>query len=114
MAAETKILVVLGTRPEAIKLAPVIRELRRRPGQRTRLCLTGQHMEMVSSVLSFFQVEADTNLEVMQPNQSLNGLASRALAGLDAVLTDFSPDWTLVQGDTTTAFAAARPRTTGA
>ena len=107
MAAETKILVVLGTRPEAIKLAPVIRELRRRPGQRTRLCLTGQHMEMVSSVLSFFQVEADTNLQVMQPNQSLNGLASRALAGLDGVLTEFSPDWTLVQGDTTTAFAAA-------
>jgi len=107
LVAETKILVVLGTRPEAIKLAPVIRELRRRPGQRTRLCLTGQHMEMVSSVLSFFQVEADTNLQVMQPNQSLNGLASRALAGLDGVLTEFSPDWTLVQGDTTTAFAAA-------
>ena len=107
MSPQTKILVVLGTRPEAIKLAPVIRELRSRPGQETHLCLTRQHAEMVSSVLSFFQVEADSDLEVMQPDQSLSGLASRALAGLDGVVTRFAPDWTLVQGDTTTAFAAA-------
>lgn len=107
MAANTKVLVVLGTRPEAIKLAPVIRELRGRPGQDTHVCLTGQHREMVSSILSFFQIEADSDLEVMQPNQSLSGLAARSLVGLDRVLTDFSPDWTIVQGDTTTAFAAA-------
>lgn len=104
---DTKMLVVLGTRPEAIKLAPVIRELRGRPGQITRVCLTGQHREMVSSILSFFGISADADLEVMQPNQSLSGLASRALAGLDPVITEFSPDWTIVQGDTTTAFAAA-------
>jgi UDP-N-acetylglucosamine 2-epimerase (non-hydrolysing) len=107
MAAETRILVVLGTRPEAIKLAPVVRELRSRPGTQTRLCLTGQHREMVASVLSFFEIEADGDLDVMEPNQSLNGLASRALAGLDRAIVEFSPDWTVVQGDTTTAFTAA-------
>jgi UDP-N-acetylglucosamine 2-epimerase (non-hydrolysing) len=104
---DTKILVVLGTRPEAIKLAPVIQELRSRPGQQTRVCLTGQHKEMVANVLSFFELGGDIDLEVMRPNQSLSGLASRALAGLDEVITGFSPDWTVVQGDTTTAFAAA-------
>ncbi len=107
MARDTKILIVLGTRPEAIKLAPVILEVQRRPGAETRVCLTGQHREMVASILSFFQIEAHRDLEVMQPNQSLSGLAARALAGLDGVITEFSPDWTIVQGDTTTAFAAA-------
>jgi len=101
------ILVVLGTRPEAIKLAPVIRELRSRPGARTHVCLTGQHRDMVSAVLTFFEIEVDADLGLMQPDQSLSGLASRALAGLDQVITDVSPDWTVVQGDTTTAFAAA-------
>jgi UDP-N-acetylglucosamine 2-epimerase (non-hydrolysing) len=105
--ADSKFLVVLGTRPEAIKLAPVIRELRSRPGATTRVCLTGQHRDMVASVLSFFQVCADVDLEVMQPNQTLSSLAARALAGLDRVIEEFSPDWTIVQGDTTTAFAAA-------
>ncbi len=107
MEHDAKVLVVLGTRPEAIKLAPVIGELRRRPGQRTWVCLTGQHKEMVASVLSFFRIEADVDLEVMQPTQSLSGLAARALVGLDRVLTELAPDWTVVQGDTTTAFAAA-------
>jgi UDP-N-acetylglucosamine 2-epimerase (non-hydrolysing) len=104
---EKRILVVLGTRPEAIKLAPVIRELRSRPGQRTHVCFTGQHAEMVANVLSFFRIDSDSDLQIMQPNQSLSGIASRALAGIDGVLTRIEPDWTLVQGDTTTAFAAA-------
>jgi len=104
---ETRLLVVLGTRPEAIKLAPVIHELRARPGARTFVVLTGQHREMAAAVLSFFRVTVDRDLEIMQPNQTLNGLASRALAGLEGVLADVSPDWTIVQGDTTTAFAAA-------
>jgi UDP-N-acetylglucosamine 2-epimerase (non-hydrolysing) len=105
--AATRILVVLGTRPEAIKLAPVILELRARPGAVTRVCLTGQHREMVASVLDFFRIGADTDLDVMQPDQSLSGLASRALVGLDRALVEFAPDWTVVQGDTTTAFTAA-------
>jgi len=101
------LLVVLGTRPEAIKLAPVIRELRGRPGARTHVCLTGQHRDMVAAVLRFFEIEVDADLGLMQPDQSLSGLASRALAGLDRTITEVSPDWTIVQGDTTTAFAAA-------
>ena len=107
VTTDQRILVVLGTRPEAIKLAPVIRELRSRKGAETRVCLTGQHLEMVQSVLSFFQREIDTDLDLMQPNQTLNSLASRARLGIDGVLEQFSPDWTIVQGDTTTAFPAA-------
>jgi UDP-N-acetylglucosamine 2-epimerase (non-hydrolysing) len=105
--ARTKFLVVLGTRPEAIKLAPLIRELRLRPDASTCVCLTGQHRDMVAGILSFFEIDVDADLEVMQPNQSLSGLASRALAGLDKIIEDLSPDWTIVQGDTTTAFVAA-------
>jgi len=107
MAAEKRILVVLGTRPEAIKLAPVVKELRARPGVSTRVCLTGQHREMVASILAFFEIEPDADLGVMEPNQTLSGLASRALVGLDRTIAEFSPDWTVVQGDTTTAFTAA-------
>lgn len=97
----------MGTRPEAIKLAPVIRELRRLPAATTHVCFTGQHREMVTSILSFFDLRVDSDLDVMRPDQSLSGLASRALVGLDGVLTSFAPDWTIVQGDTTTAFCAA-------
>jgi len=107
MSSEKRILVVLGTRPEAIKLAPVVKELRTRPGVDTRVCLTGQHREMVASILAFFEIEPDADLGVMEPNQTLSGLASRALVGLDRTIAEFSPDWTVVQGDTTTAFTAA-------
>ena len=107
MPAQKRILVVLGTRPEAIKLAPVIRELRSRPGTQTHVCLTGQHAQMVANVLSFFRIDSDTDLQIMEPNQSLSGIASRALERIDGVLTRLEPSWTLVQGDTTTAFAAA-------
>jgi len=103
----TKILIVLGTRPEAIKLAPVILDVQNRPGAEARVCLTGQHREMVASILSFFRITADRDLDVMRPNQPLSALAARSLAGLDEVLTELLPDWTVVQGDTTTAFAAA-------
>jgi UDP-N-acetylglucosamine 2-epimerase (non-hydrolysing) len=105
--ANPKILVVLGTRPEAIKLAPVILDLRGRSGAQVTVCSTGQHREMVAAVLSFFGISPDRDLEVMQADQSLNGLAARALAGLDGVVGELAPDWTVVQGDTTTAFAAA-------
>ncbi|TMD22059.1 MAG: UDP-N-acetylglucosamine 2-epimerase (non-hydrolyzing), partial [Chloroflexi bacterium] len=107
MALPTRLLVVLGTRPEAIKLAPVIRRLRAFPSAQTCVCVTGQHRDMVPTVLSFFDIPIDADLEVMQPNQSLSGLAASALVGLDGIIADFSPDWTIVQGDTTTAFAAA-------
>ncbi len=107
MALPARLLVVLGTRPEAIKLAPVIRRLRGFPSAQTCVCLTGQHRDMVPTVLSFFDIPIDADLEVMQPNQSLSGLAASALVGLDGIIADFSPYWTIVQGDTTTAFAAA-------
>ena len=106
-STEKTFLVVIGTRPEAIKLAPVIRELRTRPHTRSYVCLTGQHREMVAGVLSFFGIDVDTDLDVMVPDQSLSGLAARALVGIDRVIADVSPDWTIIQGDTTTALTAA-------
>ncbi|HTN54470.1 MAG TPA: UDP-N-acetylglucosamine 2-epimerase (non-hydrolyzing) [Anaeromyxobacter sp.] len=103
-----KLLVAFGTRPEAIKLAPVIRELAGRPGAEVRVCLTGQHREMVDGILSFFGLpQHDDDLAIMRPNQSLNEIAARAFEGIDRVLARFQPDWTLVQGDTTTAFVSA-------
>ena len=102
-----RILVAFGTRPEAIKLAPVIRALRLRDGVEVRACLTGQHREMVEGILDFFDVETDDDLDVMRPDQALNQLASRAFAGFERVLSGFQPDWTVVQGDTTTAFVCA-------
>jgi UDP-N-acetylglucosamine 2-epimerase (non-hydrolysing) len=101
-----RVLVVLGTRPEAIKLAPVIRELAQR-GLEARTCLTGQHREMVRQVLGLFGVQADHDLDVMRPDQSPSQVASAVLAGLEGVLQGDRPDWVLVQGDTTSAAAAA-------
>lgn len=107
MPKPKKLLLAFGTRPEAIKLAPLIRHLRERADAQTRVCLTGQHREMVTDVLSFFEIETDTDLEVMRPGQTLNDIASAVIARFSAVLEDFAPDWTIIQGDTTTAFACA-------
>ncbi|MEA2604218.1 MAG: hypothetical protein QOF89_5210 [Acidobacteriota bacterium] len=103
-----RILVVYGTRPEAIKMAPVIAALRRRPGAfAVTVCTTGQHREMLDQVQDLLGLAPDLDLRLMQPGQTLNGLAAAALAALDGVLADRLPDWLLVQGDTTTAMAAA-------
>jgi len=113
-----KVLCVLGTRPEAIKLAPVIRELRRRADVglrgngggadlRTVVCVTGQHREMVDPMLSLFGITPDHDLDVMEHNQSPTRLAAAVLARLEPVLESERPDWVLVQGDTTTVAAAA-------
>ena len=102
-----RILVVLGTRPEAIKLAPVIREFRRRRGKfHCALCVTSQHREMLAPMLDFFGLEPAYDLNVMRPDQTLGELTGRVLAGLDRVLAAEQPDWVVVQGDTTTAMAA--------
>jgi UDP-N-acetylglucosamine 2-epimerase (non-hydrolysing) len=101
-----KVLAVLGTRPEAIKMAPVIREARAR-GLETVVCVTAQHREMLDQVLRLFEIEPDIDLDLMEPDQTLAGLSARALVGLDAVLAEQKPDWVLVQGDTTTAMVAA-------
>jgi len=102
------ILVVLGTRPEAIKLAPVIRELRNRPHVfRTLICATGQHREMLAQVLDIFQIKPDFSLDVMKPGQSLTDITTSVMRELDKLFSKISIDLLIVQGDTTTAFAAA-------
>lgn len=102
-----KILVVLGTRPEAIKLAPVVLELRRRRREfHCALAITSQHREMLAPMLDFFGLEPQYDLDVMRPDQRLGELTGRVLAGLDRVLETERPDWVVVQGDTTTAMAA--------
>ncbi|HUI41568.1 MAG TPA: UDP-N-acetylglucosamine 2-epimerase (non-hydrolyzing) [Terriglobia bacterium] len=107
MAAALRVLSVFGTRPEAIKLAPVIAELRRRPGVVSRVCVTAQHRQMLDQVLSLFQISPDSDLDLMEANQTPSQVAASALLGLESVLAGERPDWVLVQGDTTTAAAAA-------
>jgi UDP-N-acetylglucosamine 2-epimerase (non-hydrolysing) len=103
-----RVLAVYGTRPEAIKMAPVIAALRERPERfDVQVCATGQHREMLDQVQQLFGLAPDLDLGLMQPDQTLNGLAAAALAALDRVLVEQAPDWLLVQGDTTTAMAAA-------
>lgn len=102
------VLSVIGTRPEAIKMAPVVTELARR-GARVRsvVCLTGQHREMLDQALAVFAVRADEDLAVMEDDQTLAGLTARLVTGLDGVMEKVKPDWVLAQGDTTTVMAAA-------
>ncbi|MGC9529223.1 MAG: non-hydrolyzing UDP-N-acetylglucosamine 2-epimerase [Candidatus Bipolaricaulaceae bacterium] len=103
-----RVLIVLGTRPEAIKLAPVIRALSARGGEVvTRVCLTAQHREMLDPMLELLGVTPDIDLNLMRPGQQLSDLAARVLTGLTPVLEAERPDFVLVQGDTTTAVAAA-------
>lgn len=102
-----KVLVVFGTRPEAIKMAPVVKGLKRAEGFDTRVCLTGQHREMLDQVMQIFGLTADFDLEVMSSNQTLTGLTCKVLQGMQDVFAQWKPDCVLVQGDTTTVFAAA-------
>lgn len=102
-----KIVVVLGTRPEAIKLAPVVHAARARPSSTVRVVFTGQHRTMVDQLAEFLELRADVDLDIMRPGQTLSDIAARTLSGLAPVLAAERPDWVVVQGDTTTAFAAA-------
>jgi UDP-N-acetylglucosamine 2-epimerase (non-hydrolysing) len=103
-----KVLLVFGTRPEAIKMAPLVRELLRYPEQfQTRVCVTAQHRAMLDQVLSFFEITPDYDLNLMTPDQDLNGLTASVVTAMKPVLEDFKPDFVMVQGDTTTTFAAA-------
>lgn len=101
-----KVLAVVGTRPEAIKMAPVVSEARAR-GLEVKVCATAQHREMLDQVLSLFRIEPDCDLDLMRPDQSLSDLTARALTALTPVIEAERPDWLLVQGDTTTAMVAA-------
>lgn len=102
-----KILVIIGTRPEAIKMAPVVREIEARPGFDCMVCTTGQHLEMLEQVLQVFDIVPKHALKLMQADQTLSALTARVLLGLDPVLLETVPDLVLVQGDTTTVMAAA-------
>ena len=107
MARLPRVTIVLGTRPEAIKLAPVIQEFRASKDLETRVVLTGQHREMVSQVMDLFGLSADLDLNLMAPRQTLTHVTCAALQGLRDDFQAFPPKLVLVQGDTTTAFAAA-------
>lgn len=103
-----KVLVVFGTRPEAIKMAPVIKELEKHPERlQVIVCVTAQHREMLEQVLGLFGIRADYDLNVMRPDQTLVELTAGILQKIDPVLGETGPDWVLVQGDTTTTMAAS-------
>jgi UDP-N-acetylglucosamine 2-epimerase (non-hydrolysing) len=97
-----KVLSVFGTRPEAVKMAPVVRQLAQARDIQPRVCVTAQHRQMLDQVLNLFQISPDYDLDLMREDQSLAELSAAIFAGLDPVLQDFKPDWVLVQGDTTT------------
>ena len=103
-----RVLAVVGTRPEAIKMAPVIQELGRRRGEfQVQVCATGQHREMLDQALELFGLVPDVDLDLMEPGQTPSQVAARVLLALEPVLQEWRPDWMLVQGDTTTVMAAA-------
>jgi UDP-N-acetylglucosamine 2-epimerase (non-hydrolysing) len=102
-----KLLSIFGTRPEAVKLAPVLLALDGEPGIVSQVCVTGQHRELIDPVLDFFCIAPDFDLEAMRPAQGLNGLAARLIERLDPILAGARPNRVIVQGDTTSAFAAA-------
>lgn len=103
-----KVLSVFGTRPEAVKMAPVVRELQKYPDQiNSRVCVTAQHREMLDKVLTLFEISPDHDLNLMSPNQTLGQLTARVLTNLIPIIENEQPDWLLVQGDTTTVMAAS-------
>lgn len=102
-----KILSIFGTRPEAIKMAPVVKELESRPDVESVVCVTAQHRDMLDQVLKVFDITPDYDLNIMRPNQTLSHITSAALTGVEEVLIKERPDVVLVHGDTTTAMAAA-------
>jgi UDP-N-acetylglucosamine 2-epimerase (non-hydrolysing) len=105
--AVQKVLCVFGTRPDAIKMAPVVLELKRRSEFAVQVAVTGQHREMLDQVLAVFDIVPDFDLNIMAHGQTLSQITSRALEGLDPILAAQKPDWVLAQGDTTTTFIAA-------
>ncbi len=102
-----KILIVFGTRPEAIKMAPMIHALKDDSNFDPRICVTAQHREMLDQVLELFEIDADFDLDIMKPSQSLEEITSSILVGLQQIMKDFKPDLVLVHGDTATTFAAS-------
>lgn len=105
---KTKNLIIFGTRPEAIKMAPLVKEFQKHNDKfDTKVCITAQHREMLDQVLVFFEITPDFDLNLMKPNQNLYGLTSDIIMNLKPVLEDFKPDFIYVHGDTTTTMAAS-------
>lgn len=102
-----KISFIFGTRPEAIKLSPLILKMRDRPDFEPHVCVTGQHREMLDQVLAVFDIHPDVDLNLMTPDQTLASLTSKAIPRIDAYLEEIKPDLVIVQGDTTTVFCAS-------
>jgi UDP-N-acetylglucosamine 2-epimerase (non-hydrolysing) len=106
-ASTFSVCVTLGTRPEAIKLAPLIQQLSEISQLKTHLVLTGQHREMVDRVMELFNLKVDRDLAIMKPKQTLTEITCNSLQGLESIFAEIQPQFVLVQGDTTTAFSAA-------
>ena len=102
-----RVLSVFGTRPEAIKMAPVVLELQKTQGIESLVCVTAQHRQMLDQVLDLFEIKPDYDLDIMTPGQDLYDVTSNVLIGMREVLNKCKPDLVLVHGDTTTCFAAA-------
>jgi len=102
-----KVMTVFGTRPEAIKMAPLVLELQKREEIESIVCVTAQHREMLDQVLTLFKIKPDYDLDIMKERQTLTGITSRVIEGLEEVLKEAKPDIVLVHGDTTTTFAGA-------
>lgn len=102
-----KVLTVFGTRPEAIKMAPLVSQLENEPGLESVVCVTAQHREMLDQVLELFELKPDYDLNVMKPGQSVSQISTNVLLGMEHVLEEVKPDMVLVHGDTTTTFASA-------
>ena len=103
-----KVLLVFGTRPEAIKMCPLVKEFQRHPGEfKTMVCVTDQHREMLDQVLRIFEIKPDYDLNIMKQGQDLYDVTARVLTGMRDVLKEVKPDVVLVHGDTTTSTAAA-------
>jgi UDP-N-acetylglucosamine 2-epimerase (non-hydrolysing) len=103
-----KILSVFGTRPEAVKMAPIVRRLEQTPGIESRVCVTAQHRHMLDQVLELFQIKPDYDLDLMRDGQSLAQISASIFTHLDPILTSFQPDWILIVGDTTTVVTTSQ------
>ena len=102
-----KNLIIFGTRPEAIKMAPLVKEFQKQSLFETKVCVTAQHREMLDQVLDFFEITPDYDLDLMKPNQNLYSLTCDIILGLKPILEEFQPDYVYVHGDTTTTMAAS-------
>jgi UDP-N-acetylglucosamine 2-epimerase (non-hydrolysing) len=103
----TRNLIIFGTRPEAIKMAPLVKEFQNYPEFDTKVCVTAQHRQMLDQVLEFFEITPDYDLDLMKPNQNLYSLTSDIILGLKPILEEFNPDYVYVHGDTTTTMATS-------